>query len=74
MRLRRIAGGTIAVGARLDGEVLLDAGMASQIDNMEGLAVRQDESGRVILTLVSDDNQSILQRTLILEFALKDVD
>jgi hypothetical protein len=74
MRLRRIAGGTIAVGARLDGEVLLDAGMASQIDNMEGLAVRQDESGPVILTLVSDDNQSILQRTLILEFALKDVD
>jgi hypothetical protein len=74
MRLRRIAGGAIAVGARLDGEVLLDAGMASQIDNMEGLAVRRDESGRVILILVSDDNQSILQRTLILEFALTDVD
>jgi hypothetical protein len=70
IRLRRIAGDTIEVGARLDGDVLLDAGMASQIDNMEGLAVYQDEAGRTILTLVSDDNQNILQRTLILQFAL----
>ena len=44
--------------------------MTSQIDNMEGLAVSQDEAGRTILTLVSDDNFSILQRTLILQFAL----
>lgn len=70
IRLRRIAGDTIAVGARLDGDILLDAGMASQIDNMEGLAVHVDADGRTILTLVSDDNQSILQRTLILQFAL----
>ncbi len=70
MRLRRIAGDTIAVGAQLDGPILLDAGMASQIDNMEGLAVHRDADGRTILTLVSDDNFNILQRTLILEFAL----
>lgn len=70
MRLRRIAGDTVAAGARLDGEILLDAGMASQIDNMEGLAVHRDASGRTILTLISDDNQNILQRTLILQFAL----
>ena len=72
MRLRRIAGDTIAVGARLDGDILLEAGMAAQIDNMEGLAVHRDESGRVILTLVSDDNHNILQRTLILQFALSE--
>lgn len=71
MRLRRIAGDTIRAGARLDGEILLDAGMTSQIDNMEGLAVSQDGAGRTILTLVSDDNFSILQRTLILQFALR---
>lgn len=70
MRLRRIAGNTLGVGARVDGEIILDAGMTSQIDNMEGLAVSQDESGRTVLTLVSDDNFSILQRTLILQFAL----
>lgn len=70
VRLRRIEGSTIAVGARVDGDVILDAGMMSQIDNMEGLAVGADESGRIILTLVSDDNYSLLQRTLILQFAL----
>ena len=70
MRLRRIAGDAIKVGARLDGEILLEAGMTSQIDNMEGLAVSQDATGRTILTIVSDDNYSILQRTLILQFAL----
>ncbi len=70
MRLRRIPGDTIKVGARLDGAIILDAGMTSQIDNMEGLAVSQDEEGRTILTLVSDDNYNILQRTLILQFAL----
>jgi hypothetical protein len=72
MRLRRIDGATIAPGATLDGPILLDAGMAFQIDNMEGMAVHQDEKGRTILTLISDDNYSILQRTLILEFALAD--
>ena len=72
MRLRRIQGDTVKVGARLDGETLLDAGMTNQIDNMEGLAVSLDGDGRTILTLVSDDNYSILQRTLILQFALSD--
>ena len=70
MRLRLIDGGTVRPGASLDGEVLLEAGMLHQIDNMEGLAVHQDEDGRTVLTLVSDDNGSILQRTLILQFAL----
>lgn len=72
MRLRRIAGDEIKVGAEVDGEVLLEAGMTSQIDNMEGLAVSKDETGRTIVTLVSDDNYSVLQRTLILQFALHD--
>ena len=70
MRLRRIAGEAVEVGARLYGEVILDAGMTYQIDNMEGLSVHQDDAGRTVLTIVSDDNFSILQRTLILQFAL----
>jgi hypothetical protein len=72
VRIRRIPGHTVQAGALLDGEYLLDAGMTAQIDNMEGLAVRRDESGRTVLTLVSDDNQNMLQRTLILEFALEE--
>ena len=70
MRLRRIPGETVKVGALLDGDILLEAGMTDQIDNMEGLAVSEDETGRTILTLVSDDNFNFLQRTLILQFAL----
>jgi hypothetical protein len=70
MRLRRIGGEAVEAGATLDGELLLDAGMTSQIDNMEGLAIHQDAGGRTILTVVSDDNHNAFQRTLILQFAL----
>ena len=72
MRLRRIAGDQNRPGATLDGAILLEAGLWQQIDNMEGLAVHRDARGRTIITMVSDDNGSILQRTLLLQFALVD--
>ncbi|HSG94964.1 MAG TPA: esterase-like activity of phytase family protein, partial [Afifellaceae bacterium] len=72
MRLRRIAGDQIRLDAALDGKILLEAGLRQQIDNMEGLAVHRDARGRTIITMVSDDNGSILQRTLLLQFALID--
>jgi hypothetical protein len=68
MRLRRLSGDAIRPGALVDGPVVLEADMLSQIDNMEGLAVSTDPEGRTRVTLVSDDNLSLLQRTLILEF------
>jgi hypothetical protein len=37
---------------------------------MEGIAVHRSPSGETIITLVSDDNFSSLQRTLMLQFAL----
>jgi hypothetical protein len=43
--------------------------MAHQVDNMEGIAVHQSGSATV-LTLVSDDNFSAIQRTLLLQFTL----
>jgi hypothetical protein len=70
MRLRRVAGEALRPGSKLDGDIVLEAGMIYQIDNMEGLAVHRNAEGRTVLTLVSDDNGSILQRTLILQFAL----
>tara|TARA_R100001129_G_scaffold180962_3_gene159634 strand:- start:6196 stop:7209 length:1014 start_codon:yes stop_codon:yes gene_type:complete len=70
MRIRRIPGESIAAGATVDGEVLLDADFGYQIDNMEGLAVSTDADGTVRLTLISDDNHSILQRNMLLEFRL----
>ncbi|ASY64119.1 ABC-type cobalamin/Fe3+-siderophores transport systems, ATPase [Sinorhizobium sojae CCBAU 05684] len=70
MRIRRIAGGDIRPDAVVDGEVLLEADMGYQIDNMEGIDVITTADGETRLILVSDDNHSILERNLMLEFRL----
>ncbi len=70
MRLRRIEGSTIRPGAVIDGTIIFEADNRSQIDNMEGLDAIVAEDGSVHLIVVSDDNHSILQRTLMLEFRL----
>jgi hypothetical protein len=70
MRLRRIAISGIAPGALVDGSDLLFADHRYQIDNMEGLSAYTDASGAIILTLISDDNFSFLQRTVLLQFKL----
>ncbi|MCK7612391.1 esterase-like activity of phytase family protein [Roseibium sediminicola] len=72
MRLRRISAAELKADALIEGELLLEADFNTQIDNMEGLAVHQSETGDTILTLVSDDNRSILQRTLFLRFRLEE--
>jgi hypothetical protein len=72
MRLRRFKGADIVPGAVLEGELLLEADFNSQIDNMEALGVHTNEKGETILTLVSDNNRSILQRTLFLRFRLEE--
>ncbi|MFX3680970.1 esterase-like activity of phytase family protein [Oceaniradius stylonematis] len=68
MRLRRIDDAEIRARATVDGEILLEVDMRFQIDNMEGLAITQDADGVPRLTIVSDDNHSILQRNLLIEF------
>jgi len=70
MRIRRIPAAEIRPGAVVDGEVLLEADMGYQIDNMEGLDVVTTPGGETRLILVSDDNHSILERNLMLEFRL----
>jgi hypothetical protein len=70
MRLRRIHAKTIAKGMVADGPVLLEADMGYQIDNMEGLDVWRREDGALIVSVISDDNQSMLQRNIYLEFRL----
>jgi len=69
MRIRRIAGRDIRPGALVDGPRLIEADLGYEIDNMEGLSIHH-EDGRTVLTLISDDNFSFLQRTLLLEFEL----
>jgi hypothetical protein len=70
MRLRRIYGESVEKGAVADGPVLMEADMGFQIDNMEGLDVWTRDDGALMVSLVSDDNHSILQRNLYLEFIL----
>jgi hypothetical protein len=70
MRLRRIAGNQIRKGGLADGPVLLEADMSYQIDNMEGLDVWRRADGATMVSLISDDNRSLFQRNLYLEFVL----
>ncbi|MCC6983539.1 MAG: esterase-like activity of phytase family protein [Bauldia sp.] len=69
MRIRRIAAANLVPGALADGIVVMEADLRHQIDNMEGLAIREGANGETIVMLVSDNNHSILQRTLLLQFA-----
>jgi hypothetical protein len=68
-RLRRVPARSLMPGAVLEGKLLLDLDLAHEIDNMEGLAIHR-EAGRTIVTMISDDNYSSLQRTILLEFEL----
>ena len=73
-RIRRLPAAALQPGALLDGPVIFEAGAGQQIDNMEGLASHRTQDGRLVLSLISDDNFSILQRTLLLEFHYDDAD
>jgi hypothetical protein len=68
MRLRRIETSTIAPGRVADGPVLLEADMGYQIDNMEGLDLWRAPDGALMVSIISDDNRSMFQRNLYLEF------
>ncbi|WP_262028476.1 esterase-like activity of phytase family protein [Microvirga sp. Mcv34] len=68
-RLRRIAADALKPGARVDGEVLYESEASHQVDNMEGLAIHR-EGRDTVLSLISDDNFSSLQKTVLLEFSL----
>jgi hypothetical protein len=70
IRIRSVPLTTIKPGALVDGRELIFADMGSQIDNMEGLSVHRAADGAVVLTLISDDNFSPLQRNLLLQFTL----
>jgi hypothetical protein len=57
-------------GTTIDGPSIFDADLGQEIDNFEGLDVHVTLDGDTVLTLVSDDNFSMIQRTLLLQFTL----
>ena len=69
IRIRKIPIAEIAPGALVDGLVLIEADLGYQIDNMEGISVHRAGS-ETVLTMISDNNFSMLQRTLLLQFSL----
>jgi hypothetical protein len=70
MRLRRVPAAEVRGESVADGAILMEADMGSQIDNMEALDVWRRTDGALMVSLLSDDNGSILQRNLYLEFIL----
>ncbi len=72
MRLRLISAKDIRPGAVLKGETLFEADQKYFIDNMEGVTTHRSRLGRTVITLISDDNFSFLQRTILLQFVLSE--
>lgn len=70
IRIRRIALSSIVPGALVDGSVIFNADLGHEIDNMEGIDAHVTAEGDTVLTLVSDDNFSLIQRNLLLQFTL----
>jgi hypothetical protein len=70
IRIRKIPLRVIAPGAVVDGPSIFEADLGYEIDNMEGLDVHRTSDGDLVLTMISDDNFSLLQRTLLLQFTL----
>jgi len=70
IRIRHFEASRLKPQAKLEGEILLEANWKHQVDNMEGLAISEMKGGDTRLTLISDDNFSSGQRTLLLEFRL----
>ena len=69
-RLRRIKAADIREGTELKGEVIACMEFPYNIDNMEALAVRQNEAGETIVYMMSDNNFNPLQRNLLMMFRL----
>jgi hypothetical protein len=70
IRIRQVALASVTPGALLDGPEIFHADLGNEIDNMEGIDAHTTAEGETVLTMVSDDNFSLLQRTLLLQFAL----
>lgn len=70
VRLSRVAVSDLAPNAVLEGRALAEMRRPLTVDNFEGIAARPGSGGESLVYLLSDDNFSSEQRTLLLMFAL----
>lgn len=70
-RILRVPATRVAPDGRIYGETLAEWAKPYSVDNMEGLAVARGPGDSTLLWIISDDNQSRLQRTLLMLFRLE---
>ena len=70
IRIRSIPLRSLTPGAVVDGPAIFTADLGNEIDNMEGIDSHLTPEGETVLTMVSDDNFSMIQRNLLLQFTL----
>ena len=54
----------------VDGPQIFLADLGHEIDNMEGIDAHVTADGDTVITMISDDNFSLIQRNLLLQFTL----
>ncbi|MBI3701182.1 MAG: esterase-like activity of phytase family protein [Afipia sp.] len=72
IRIRRMSLGAVKPDALIEGPTIFECDLGYEIDNMEGIDAHVTAEGETVLTLISDDNFSMIQRTLLLQFTLVD--
>ena len=72
IRIRRVPLASVKPNALIDGPTIFEVDLSYEIDNMEGIDAHVTEDGETVLTMISDDNFSMIQRTLLLQFTLVD--
>ncbi len=72
VRVTRVRAGSWRSGSVLKGEVLAELKAPLAIDNFEGLTAFTNAAGHTQILMVSDDNFSPIQRTLLLSFEMPD--
>ena len=70
VRLVRVAPGDLVPGLLVVGREVARLQPPLTVDNFEGVAARRGPAGETLIYLVSDNNFSALQRTLLLMFEL----
>ena len=70
IRIRRIPLKSFAPGAVVDGPAIFSADLGHEVDNMEGIDTHVTAEGETVVTMISDDNFSMIQRNLLLQFTL----
>jgi len=72
VRLVRLKAADIRPGQALIGQEIARLKPPLTLDNLEGVAARRGPDGETLIYLLSDDNFSVLQDTLLLMFALEE--